>query len=151
MLCLSSVMQQVPQKHRYLSTKLHDVTSKKNCSDNLEMEPADCSGMLVCIYQSTLLHISEYLSLNISHCGTFSVLTMLDIKIILQHQQQFCKKFVFSRWNVMLWIFILCWRGVAQQILIVLHFSQKMVAKAAKLLPFLLLGGEDHLVASILA
>jgi hypothetical protein len=37
--------------------------------------------------------------------------------------------------------FIVCWRGVAQQILIVPHFSQKMVAKAAKLLRFLLLGG----------
>lgn len=95
MLCLSPVVQQVSQKHMYLSTKLHDVTSKKNYSCNLKMEPADCSGMLVCIYQSTLLHIPEYLSLNISHCGTFTVLTMLGIYIILKHQHQFVSNFCF--------------------------------------------------------
>jgi len=100
MLRLSPVMQQVPQKHRYLSSKLHDVTSKKNYSYNLKMEPADCSGMLVCIYQSTLFHIPEYISPHISHCGTFSVLTMLGIYIILKHQQQFCKQFVFAQWNI---------------------------------------------------
>jgi hypothetical protein len=71
-----------PQKHRYLSTKLHDVTSKKNYSYNLRIESADCSGMLVCIYQSTLLHIPEYLSLNISYYGTFTVLTMFYILVV---------------------------------------------------------------------
>jgi len=100
MLCLSPVMWQVPQKHRYPSTKLHDVTSKKNYSYNLRMEPADCSGMFVYIYQNTVLHNPEYLSLNISHCGTFTVLTMLGIYVILDHQQQFC--------NLCFHIWILC-------------------------------------------
>lgn len=98
---------------------------------------------LECWYASIKVHCFTFLNtlVWIYHTGTFTVLTMLDINIILKHQQQFCKKFVFSQWNVVFWIFILCRRGVAQQILIVLHFSWKTAAKAAKLLQFLLWKG----------